>query len=393
MEQISQHISKSISLIDDPEKLLYEFVRIDTRFTKQDNITLVQNQLDEILGSLGFQCHYLHSLAPNQAPLLHASMKGTSSKIITFIGHSDVVTTPNQNPFQISQDENIIRGSGVADDKGGLVVCLRTLALYLKKGKPYFNINVIVSPSEERGSLGFHHFFNEIGMKSDYVMGLEPALQDGSLISSRNGNRWMEIEVKGKSCHSGRFGEKHVNAAHELALIIGELSTLNDEDARIRVNVGSLKSNNDIYNIVCGSASAKIDLRFPDFNSREHLEKSITSILAQRRIKCPYSSEMSEITSRIDDDCPPLPQPKQLSDQLIKLDHFISIIEGKSPGFSHAGGAADINYFSHPFNTGVDGLGPIGAKMHTNEEFIVRSSLKTRSLALSRWISSLEILN
>jgi glutamate carboxypeptidase len=393
MEFLNLDIKENIDLINDPEILLKKLVSIDTRFNKQDNISDVQIQLSQLLEGLGFDCHFIHNLHKGHAPLLQASLKGTSSKTITFIGHSDVVTTPDKNPYQVDSRNNRIIGSGVADDKGGLVVCLRALALYLQLGKPHFNINVIISPSEEQGSTGFHHFFNEVGMKSDYVLGLEPALQNGSLISSRSGNRWIEIEVEGRSCHAGRFGEEHINAAHELAMIISELSQFNDEEKKVRINVGSMKTEMDIYNIICGKASAKFDLRFADFLSRDLLENTVKSVIAKRRITCPYSSEQAEISVRVDDDCPPLPQAKQLSDQLLKLEEIIEFKEGQLPGFSHAGGAADINYFCHPFNIGIDGLGPVGGGMHTNNEYILRDTLYSRSESIADWLVSLKTMN
>lgn len=87
-----------------------------------------------------------------------------------------------------------------------------------------------------------------------------------------------------------------------------------------------------------------------------------------------------------DDFCPPLQQTEQSSYYLNNYIELINTIEGFKHESVHSGGAADINHFSHPEVVAFDGLGAIGGNLHRKDEFIITSSLETRSLAFGKFL-------
>jgi len=367
------------------ENLLEELVSYDTQVGKFEKIASFQKLFALKLEALGMKIKYIH--LAGGAPLLHASLHYSSeAPTVTFIGHSDVVTSPDKVPFQMTQDR--IFGAGVADDKGGLVVCYGAIKNFFEaKEEKFLNINFLISPSEETGSIGFHDYFKEVSKISDYVLGLEPALSCGSIINERSGNRWYKINIEGISAHAGRFGHDYINAAHTLALMIGKMHSLNDEAGRRRVNVGSFHGGNGNYNTICGEAWAKIDVRFTTFKCLDHLHKGIEDILSQTSLECCYSGQISKASYTIEDDCPPFEATHRgwYAGYLNTLEQ----LEGKIIEARHAGGAADINYFASSDDNKLlmDGLGPVGGALHTRKEYIERQTLHTRSIALKGLMS------
>jgi glutamate carboxypeptidase len=364
---------------------LQELVDIDSRSKKAEGVQKVQECVAQRLKQMGFSIEMFANPSYESADLLVATLKGELPFQVSFIGHADTVLGPSRvHQFRSSDDGKTIWGPGVADNKGGVLVALRGLEHYLSQATARPTLVFVCSPSEETGSLGFHHHFARIGAQSEVVLGFEPAMNNGSLIRGRHGNRWYKIKIKGKPFHAGRFGESAINAAHEAALKISQFIQLNQATKKVKVNVGSIKAGEGHYNIICGESEILLDTRFPCFQTRDELHERIISILDQQTTFCEITNKPAQTFWSLEDDCPPM-APCFDENRLASL-YLASVekIEGKSFEAGFTGGAADINYFSTGQNFCLDGLGPIAAGMHTIDERIEVSSLfsRARSLAL-----------
>lgn len=372
----------------DSEVFLEKLVSTDSQVKNLSGIESVQLLIKPLLDQLSFETELIPNRLVKSAPLLMGKkFLDAAYPTVTFIGHSDVVTPIKINPFRIDEDNDRIYGSGVADDKGGVVVCLKAIHSYLARvTEQKLNFNIIISPSEETGSLGFHELFKAVGQESDLVLGLEPALRCGSLIRSRSGNRWYHLNINGISAHSGRFGHNFINASHVLSKAITKFHELNSEHDYRRVNVGSFGGGHGGFNTICGSAWAKIDTRFASLECRDFLHQEIEKIMGEESISCPYSEKVSSSFYSIEDDCPPM-SGKQTESMWYQtyLKHVSQQDEQSVTGI-RAGGAADINYFATQNSKLLDGLGPVGEGLHTATEYIKRSSLHTRSSALEEFL-------
>lgn len=378
------------SLANCIENELEYLVSIDSQVGNESGITKAQHYTVSLLEKLDFKVSY-HYGAFTAAPLIHGFKPGkTGEQTITFIGHNDVVTSVDKVPFH--KDSQYIYGAGVADCKGGVIVCLDALENFFNTIDAHnFNINILISPNEETGSLGFHDYFAKIGEQSQFVFGLEPALSSGQLICSRSGNRWYELRVQGISAHSGRFGFEHINAAHGLSKIISSLHELNDDARMRRVNVGSLGGGNGGFNTLCGDAWAKIDTRFTSFEDRDSIHTKIELALEKHILTCPISQKKLRAFYSIEDDCPPMEKSSDSYNWFSVYCEQLKILQGAEVNAIHAGGAADINYFASPRNQLLDGLGPIGGNLHTKNEYIERNSLVHKSMALTHFLKWLNV--
>lgn len=365
---------------------LTQLCAIDSRTTQIENVQKVLLLTSQYLENLGFTVEWIENPDNSSQKLLHAEREGDlSAPQFTFISHADTVF---KNTDLVFNDE-WLWGSGVADNKGGIVCAIRTIHHIDKMNltiKP--NIKFVCSCSEESGSLGFHHLFKRWGEQSDYVFGFEPAQQDGSFISERNGNRWYQVEIEGIAYHAGRFGEPSLNAAHEAAVKISHWIAPIDETKKMKLNVGSISGGGDLFNVVCGKIQLKLDARFPTFELRDELHDHIISVLQTSYLKCIVSGRETQSRFDIMDDCPPMPRSKK--DHWLKLlAQKIELLEDQEVSGIHSGGAADINYFANKNNTCIDGLGPVAIGMHTKDERLLLKSLETRPYALALLINDI----
>jgi glutamate carboxypeptidase len=363
----------------------------DISSTTKDPIGVnrVQDTLTKKLQSLGFETKYYKNQQKVSGNALVAFYQGQTNECITLVGHADTVgRLTDKFHFHMDSINDLVTGPGIADDKGGLVVALTAIEYFLKANpRPYYSLLFVSSPNEEEGSIGFQELFRSIGKKTKFALGMEPALQDGSIINSRNGNRWYRMTLEGIASHAGRFGEAHLNAAHEMALKIGQIHSLSNEDEKVRVNVGSFHGGNGTFNTICEKAEVLIDMRFPCFHKREQLSHNLLEIFLNHQLSCPKTGRQVQMSYSIEDDCPPLNYNPDHQNLIEKYLDLINMEEAQMIKATHSGGASDINYFSTPENFVMDGLGPIAGRLHTKQEYLVMSSLETRANALHQFLN------
>lgn len=374
------------------EALLAEMIGIDSLTKDAVGVGRVQRIVARELEALGFDCRFEKNPEERvgSADLLVATLVGQSDQSITFVSHADtVLDSSSVGGFKKSADGLVATGAGAIDNKGGLAVLLAGLKRYVETSKdqrPYFTLRVVSSPNEEGGSIGFHQKFRDHSDDSVLVLGFEPALDNGSIIESRRGNRWYQFTVRGQEAHAGRCKGEQINAAHDLAMKIAKLHKLNDQKAGLAVNVGQIQGGRDRFNVVCGEATAKIDARFASFESRDKLHAKIEKILLTPHVISTVTGRPSESSFTVEDDCPPF-SATSASRSLLKFYlKTVDKIEGRPIRAEKAGGAGDVNYMSRKGVVVLDGLGPIGGKMHTNEEFIYLPSLSTRAEAMAKFL-------
>ena len=373
-------------------ELLKDLSKIDSATLNRGGVDQAQARVSEVLEGLGFRQELIRG-EDRFSHLIIAERPGRSRRFITMITHTDTVL-PNYRDFNFVPEEAKAFGSGVIDNKGGVVVGLSGLSRFLGKFQDTeYSLRWICSPNEEMGSIGFTDIFRELGRDTAVAFGLEPALDNGSIIHQRRGNRWYDIEVRGREAHAGRSYGEHANAAHDLALKISSLSSLTNYRKHLSVSVGHVKAGKDRHNIICGHAHAKLDVRFPSMESREQIHRKIEKILAGSYEASTCGRYKTETTWEVVDDCPPFSLTRRSKKLARRMAALVSQLEKRKVYSQPAGGAGDVNYLSTPENFVLDGLGPVGGEMHTEQEFVHSETLKTRSQALAGFLHYLQTLN
>ncbi|NDG84450.1 MAG: M20/M25/M40 family metallo-hydrolase [Proteobacteria bacterium] len=377
----------------DESALLRKLVSVSSGTATHAGVNQVQEEIAAILRTLGFTVE----LGANPAGAgksgtqLVATRIGSDaakrSRFITLVSHADTVFE-TLNPYEVSADGKIARGSGVADDKGGVVVGLGAVAELLKSPNAH-SLRFVVSPSEETGSTGFETGLRRFTTDSIAVLGLEPARENGNIIRSRKGIRWYEITVAGKEAHAGVSHHEGVNACHQLAITLDRLQRLTDYQKGTTVNIGRMEGGKK-GNIVCGNAQATIDVRYRDAKNGRRLFEKMERILAESTVKSQSTGEKARITSKITVDNPPLVPAPGAEKELARYLSFIREIEGRTVQAEDTGGASDLNFMADGKTLFLDGLGPVGGGYHTDKEFVDIASLRSRASVLARFLRDLD---
>lgn len=371
-------------------KLLEELVHINSGTANLPGVNRVQRRVQRELERMGFKTRLIANSLGKKASgdLLEGILKGTTRKTVTFITHADTVFE-SESPFQTMsfyQGGERASGPGVIDDKGGIVVALAGIfeflagALRERRGVP--SLRFICAPSEETGSEGFLKYFAAASKDSLIALGFEPALDNGSIVHGRWGNRWYDIAVIGKEAHAGRAHEEGANAGHELVIKLDKLQRLTNYKKKATVNIGSISAGTGKFNIVCGHALGRIDSRFPDEKTRGWLDRQIKKILSKTHVYS-YVGKIPTVTKYyLLNDCPPLEASPAARPYLQCYLESVARLEGKKIKAEVSRGAADINGMGRAGLIAIDGLGATGGQMHTMQEFIRIRSLSTRATAL-----------
>lgn len=361
---------------------LEELSAINSGSENFEGVTKIQNKAKAWFEAIGFKVELKTNPEGDKvsAPLLVATLAGEKPEAITFIMHADTVFEPNST-FQKTKMLNAttINGPGVMDDKGGIVVAAKALEDYLLTHKvPKFTLRVLISPNEEVGSVGWWTTFHDYSKSSWLVLGLEPGYDDYGIVHGRKGNIWYEIDVTGKESHAGRDHESGVNACSILAAKMLEINKLTNYKQNVTTSFGRIEGGQDKFNIVCGWAKGKVDVRVPDLASGKKIKEKIAKILKDPRI-----------TFKIIDETPAFNMNKESAAVIKKYLKAIEDVEGKKVISHHSGGVGDVNHFSREGIIIMDGLGPVGGGAHTEQEFLDLKTIETRSKILTQFLLSL----
>lgn len=382
-------------------ELLKKLVTASSPTSDQGKVRAAHSIVADELARAQFQIrwHRDHSGQTDDLLVAERASKSNPKHFITFVSHVDTVLDENAaGAFRVSHHDGlpVAYGAGVIDNKGGLVVLIESLKTYLKLNPdPPIGLRVVSSPNEEAGSSPWHEHFRELGRQSSAVLGFEPAYEDGSIIKSRRGNRWYDVKIRGVEAHAGRCRGEEINAAHEAANLI-QRAILGVDALRtqrrtqvgegVSLHVGHIEGGRNCHNIVCGAVTLKLDTRFSNFEERDALHSHLIDIF-EKPLLINRDSQKPEITYSIVDDCPPFDENASGRHLIETLTKDLSGLEGRRVMAVKAGGAGDVNHMSRPGLFVVDGLGPVGGRMHTVDEFIELQSLESRITALSNWYS------
>lgn len=155
---------------------------------------------------------------------------------ILVYGHYDVQPTGdlaewNTPPFELIRDGDVIRGRGVTDDKGPVLIVLKVAQAFLaQEGKLPLNVKFLFEGEEEIGSPNLPEYVraHAAELAADLVISADGAMwrpTEPSLSVASKGLITFDLEVSGakEDLHSGRYGGTVANPVHVLSEILAGL--------------------------------------------------------------------------------------------------------------------------------------------------------------------------
>ena len=295
---------------------------------------------------------------------------------ILLVGHMDTVFGEDTHFNGYREDDRHSYGPGVIDMKGGLVAGITALkALHHIGGLDRIPITFIFNSDEEIGSTTSRELIRSHAARNRLAFVMECGGPNGEVVTGRKGNLSAGIDIKGEAGHAA-FAEKNkASAILALAPMIVAIEALNDQEKGITANVGVI-SGGTTPNTIAEHASARIDMRFiqpPDYDA---LTQKLQAIARSSTIPG-VAAQLHIRTCR-----PPMPaSPK--NNALFQLVKGTAETLGMSIGEEFRQGVSDANIIAHAGIPVIDGLGPIGAKDHSDKEYMIKTSLGDRSILLA----------
>ncbi len=334
-----------------------EVADLITEWLEQDGITVIRHP------------------RPETGDILDARLGGTGQGHVLLMGHRDTVfPTGTVASRGYTQQDNVGFGPGVADMKSGLVMnCFVLRALSRLPNCP-LPVRALFTADEEIGSPDGRAFIEATAQGARAVLNVEPGRVSGNVVTGRKGGAGFLINVTGKAAHSGVSHADGASAIETLARKIIKLHALTDHSAGITTNVGTITGGVS-RNTVAPCASAQLDIRFVTTTQRDQLYHALQAIADEPEL--PGTIATIEQTSEF------YPLEERMSSELFALYQS----EAKNVGFDvdgeFTGGCSDAGWTASLGIPTLCGLGPVGAKMHTDDEYCLLTTLVPRTQALT----------
>lgn len=366
---VSSHKNQMIAVLE-------ALVRAESPTGIRDAQLEVQKLLTRLLHTLSYEVVSLPG-KKQYGPHLYArpTARQTGTPVQLLVGHSDTVWPQGslqKMPFEL--EGNVARGPGIFDMKAGLAQMMFALSALRVTGVELDVAPVVfINSDEEHGSPTSRRHLRRLARCADRVFIVEPALGlDGRLKTARKGGGRFTVGIEGKRAHAGLDPESGSSAILELSHVVQRLHALNDPDAGITVNVGTIDGGIQ-PNVVANASRAEVDVRVETHEQARKIERMLRSLE-------PTTSGTSLTIEGTIDRLPMVrtPASRELWDRAREVAESLDIDlqEGRS------GGVSDGNTTAQYAPT-LDGLGAVGDGAHAQHEFCYVDKMIERSALLA----------
>ncbi len=394
--------------------LLEKSVLVNSGTLNTDGVKEVGRLFRTELDDLGFATRWIDMpaamqraghLAANLGANLGTNLAASSApardtprgRKLLLLGHLDTVFEPFSPVAAWKADGQRIRGQGVSDMKGGVVILLEALRALKSVGAlDGAVISVLLTGDEE--SVGqpiaqARAALIEMAKGSDVALSFEgmglDAQGEESVVIGRRGSGGWSLTVTGKQGHSsGIFGPSAgFGAAYELARIVNAFRQQVVEPgltfstgvmlAGIEADFDPAQARGTVAgknNIIAPKALARGDLRALNAEQRERARSRMRDIVAQSLAGTSAAISFAE-------SYPPMaatPANQALQEMYSQLSVDLGLGKVKA-GNPESRGAGDVQ-FAAPYVAALDGLGATGDGAHSPFEYLHPQSIEKNAI-------------
>lgn len=357
---------------------LHRFVGMESGTRDKAGVDRVGDEVANAFEAIGFTIDRFSQ--EHRGDHLVARRSGSGSGRLLALIHLDTVWpkgTIESNPFRIKDGRAY--GPGVADMKGGWVVLLSALRILHDNGwDGLAETTVFMTGDEEFGSTSGRPYIEAEARNADVVLVMEPARENGALVTSRGMVGAVYMTVEGMTAHTGA-GDRGASAIEEIAHKIIELQQLSDPGSGVIVSVGTIHGGS-ARQVIPDQAEISIDVRAPSTERANQLVEQISSIASQQHVQGTSTMLSGGITR-------PAFETSAGTEKLLRTAQECGAeiglpVEG---AFTRAG--SDGSFTAALGVPTLDGLGPESANVCSRDEYVDVDSLPRRSALLAGIIS------
>jgi glutamate carboxypeptidase len=362
------------------EALLRRLVNIDSNSFDKAGTDAVGDAITDVLEADGIAVARIPK--SGFGDVLRAEVPGhAANSHALLMGHRDTVfKTGTVATRGYSRDGDLAFGPGVADMKAGLVANIFALRAIKAAGGLPFPVVALFTADEEIGSPTGRAEIENAARGARAVFNSEPGRVSGNVVTGRKGGGSFHITVSGRAAHSGVNHKEGASAIEALARKIVRLHALTDYAAGITTNVGVIKGGNT-HNTVAPWAEAELDVRFVTLEQRAQIVSEIENIIR--------AEDVPGTRADIKPVAMFLPLEREHSEALFAIYKGAAARIGFAVEGEFTGGCADSGFTAALGVPTLCGLGPVGGKAHTDEEFCRLDTLLPRTQALAAAICAL----
>lgn len=309
---------------------------------------------------------------------------GQGTAQILLLGHFDTVWPVGQlRRMPVVREGDQLRGPGVLDMKAGIGLgMLATRALIELSPPSNTRVVMLWTSDEETGSATSRALLENEARQSKAVLVLEPALPGGALKTRRKGCGEYELIVHGEAAHAGVDPGKGISAIREIARQILLVETLQDLDAGISVNVGTIEGGSR-PNVIAAEARARVDVRAPTMKDAQRIDAAMLALTphlpgARVEVRGGFGRPPMERTSGVG--------------KLYEIARQAAADLGQVVDEGSTGGGSDGNFCAALGVPTLDGLGAVGDGAHALHEHVLLSALAPRAAFVGRLIQRIAAL-
>jgi succinyl-diaminopimelate desuccinylase len=311
-----------------------------------DSVTPARGEVFDILEAalkpLGFTAHRWVMGEPPDGPTENmVAMRGEGSPHFGFAGHLDVVPAGEGwagDPYAADIAEGVLVGRGANDMKSAIAAFVAALSRVEDRTG---TLSLLITGDEEGystyGTPRIIDWLNERQIRPDMILIGEPTSVDrlGDTVKiGRRGSVNMWIEVPGVQGHVA-YPHRTTNPIPPLARVIAALDDLhlddgNDQFPPSNLEFTSIDTPTHASNVIPGSATAQLNIRFNNLQRGADLVKLVEEI-AERE------APGAKVKARISGEAFLTP-PGQLFDVVVEA---ITEETGIAPELSTSGGTSD----------------------------------------------------
>lgn len=357
---------------------LRSFVELESPSRDPGRIESFVDAYASLLDEAGLSCRRF----PGEwGPQLLGELPGEDPPIV-LVGHCDTVWPVGavaERPVEMREGK--LFGPGAYDMKAGLCIALGVVRFLADTGhQPRRRLQLFVAADEESGGTTGHPCMDEVLSPGSTAFVVEPPCPDGSVKVRRKGVGIYELRITGREAHAGVEPERGVSAVDELARLVLEIHGWNDPARGIQLNVGTI-SGGTAGNVIAGSASASVDLRFDNPADGEEFDRRLRAL----------EPANPDATLEVDGDlCFPPLVPTAETLRLGEKACSIASELGLEISIGSSGGGSDGSYLSSKGFFVLDGMGVEGGGAHALDEHVVVESLAERAALLTAMVLAVD---
>ncbi len=351
------------------ETMAKELVEMNSHVKNIEGVNSLGNWVTKKLSQLGFHRQVIPQVEIGN--ILYFANHTSSENDVLLLGHLD---TPYKYEESIAYRDagNKIFGPGIAENKGGLTVMLAALqSLRFSRVLKNIRVGILLTTDDWLQGRFSRKHVEAAAEQSQYILGLKHGGKNSTLVTSRSGSAYYQVEFMRLKQYSD---EETPRIITELCRKIISWQKLSRKEEGTLVWITSIKANS-IFGRMPNHATASLSVRFRNRQQGLELDNKIRKI-SDRQSDKEILLQVSGGIRR-----PPLiynENTANLWEKVKKAADKLEILINQE----HRWTSADTCFV--PEGKGVlDGLGPVGDKTNSPDEYILKSSLWDRAALLA----------